>query len=871
MICWASRYNRHLCYQVPNNLSVCSSPARAGSAFPHEWSTLARPRLSGLPSYTPDEARGGLADLIKMYIASLRLAIALVCIGVSLILSAQWFGLIPDPIAMSLKARQATCEAVAINAAAHVRKQQWIDLESTLKTIESRDEDLLSIGLRSESGSVRIDTGHHQATWPAPGDDTKSVDTMSVPITLNRRPWGNVEFCFRRAQPTTAVAIFENATFRLVGYFILLGLVGYTFFVARVMGVFNRTQVVPNRVRQALDTLAEGLLVLDEKKTIVLANSAFAEAIGIDVNELGKLKVDDLPWVHDDTTATELPWVSAIDLGQTRTEVKLRYKIADGRERILSVNAAPLGADQQPGALATFRDITHIEEHRVELERMLRMLRSSRDEISRKNRELEILATQDALTGCLNRRAFFERFERHWNDAKSKRTPLACIMIDNDHFKSVNDNYGHHTGDEVLRAVSRVIREMHEERDLVCRYGGEEFCVVLPGRTSEQAADEADKIRIAISQIKFKEPAELRLTASLGVSEISLGAADPQGMINQADMCLYVAKRNGRNKVVTFDPSFEAIEVDESKVSRTKESPETPTSVPFQAVTALVSALAYRDVSTAEHSRRVADLCVRAAENLLDQRSTYLLEIAALLHDIGKIGVPDSVLLKPGPLTAQEWKLMGNHDRIGVEIVAGTFACPDLAEIIRTSHAYFAGRSTAPHLPTGTDIPLEARLLAIANSYDAMTNNRVYRRGRPHEKAIAELRRCAGTQFDPELVEHFASKISGSELAVTQSTVRVPKQVAVQIGLQIERLADAIDRQDTNGLKVLASRLGQMALHCNIRTIADSASRLEEQIKDDEEVQWLDLLRETQHLLDCCRATQNSFLTNSDVALSTSN
>ncbi len=805
-----------------------------------------------------------------MYIASIRLAVALVCVGVSLILSAQWLGLIPDPIAMTLQSRKARCEVIAISASAHVRKQQWIDLTSTLKTITQRDSDLISIGLRTDSGQLRVDTGDHEATWMTALNNTSAADIMRVPIIQNRRAWGEIEFCFRRAQPTTFTAIAENASYRLIGYFAFFGLIAYTIFVARIMGVFNRTQVVPNRVRQALDTLAEGLLVLDDKKTIVLANSAFTDTLGMSAEQLDKKTVDELPWILDEMSTEDLPWVQAIDKGETRTDVKLRIKLADGRERILSVNAAPLGADQQRGALATFRDITHVEEHRVELEQMLLMLRSSRDEISRKNRELEILATQDALTGCLNRRAFFERFEKHWNLAKSRKTPLSCVMIDNDHFKNVNDTYGHHTGDEVLRAVSNVIRVMHEEFDLVCRYGGEEFCVVLPGRTLEEAEIEAEKIRIAISDIKFDDPKELRLTASLGVSEISLGAIDPQGMINQADTCLYVAKRSGRNRVVPFNPSFEEIQIDDSKVSRTKESEEPEESVPFQAVTALVSALAYRDASTAEHSRRVADLCVRASENLLDQRSTYVLEIAALLHDIGKIGVPDAVLLKPGPLTAEEWKIMSSHDRIGVEIVAGTFQCKEIARIIETHHAHYGGRATDARLPCGEDIPLLARILTIADSYDAMTSDRVYRKGRSHAEAMTELRRCAGTQFDPELVEHFAAKITGTEVEASATRVKVPKDVAVQIGLQIERLADAIDTQDAEGLKALASRLGKLARHCNIETIAEAATRIEEQIKDDEEVQWLSLLQETQHLLDCCRSTQNSYLAVADTLIEAS-
>ena len=129
----------------------------------------------------------------------------------------------------------------------------------------------------------------------------------------------------------------------------------------------------------------------------------------------------------------------------------------------------------QRGALATFRDVTHLEEHRAELERMLGLLKNNRDEVRRKNRELEILATQDALTGCLNRRSFFEAFESLWAESQALNTSLACVMIDIDHFKKVNDTYGHNSGDEVLRQVVQ-FREIFKDRGMVCRYGGEEFC-----------------------------------------------------------------------------------------------------------------------------------------------------------------------------------------------------------------------------------------------------------------------------------------------------------------------------------------------------------------------------------------------------------
>ena len=788
-----------------------------------------------------------------MYLASLRLAVALVCLGASLILGAQWVGFLPDPTPSLMRGRKMLCESIAVNSAAHIRRRQWTDLEAALQLQVDRNPEILSVGIRSDLGILRVSSAHHADIWDTRNDEVSHVAASQVPITLNQRPWGEVEICFHQPHQTMFEWAMQHPLLRLLMFFCATGLFAYTFFVVRILKLFNSTQVVPDRVRQALDTLAEGLLVLDEKGCIVLANRAFTETVGIPAEDLAQRPASELSWTRDQPEDGDYAWQAAISELKVQSEQMLRYQLADGTQRIFSVNAAPLGrGGSQRGALATFRDVTHVEEHRAELEKMLSLLRSSRDEIKRKNVELEILATQDALTGCLNRRAFFEHFDRLWIDAD--QTGLACVMIDIDHFKSVNDTYGHYTGDEVLRQVSRVVRELHKEHGVICRYGGEEFCLILPGYSLDRAIDEAERTRMAIGEIRLSEPADLRLSASLGVSEMRFDPQDPQDLINQADACLYVAKREGRNRVVAYDPEMAEADQDNPVTSKTRRI-----EIPYQAVTALVSALSYRDVNTAEHSRRVADLCARVSDGLFDPEQTYVLEIAALLHDIGKIGVPDHILLKPGPLTRDEWEVMGRHDRIGVEIIASAFDCPELSEIISTHHAFYGGAARDPHLPSGEDIPLGARLLSIADSYDAMVSDRVYRKGRSHEEALQELRRCSGTQFDPRLVEHFATKIEQRIPEQARGAVAVRKQTTIQIGFQVERLAQAIDAQDAAGLESLAGRLGMIARACDIGEIAEAASRIQNQAQA-EEIQWLGLLRETHELLDICRATQSNYL-----------
>ncbi|PNY36013.1 diguanylate cyclase [Rhodopirellula sp. MGV] len=762
-----------------------------------------------------------------------------------MILGSQWFGLLPDVAQIKSDSRRRLAESVAINAASHVRKQQWIDLRVAAQTIVDRDDDLISIGVRSNRGQLKVEAGHHDELWDRALTGSAGMDSISVPITLNRRPWGNVEFCFRAPDQTRFGALTEHPLLRLLAFYCIAGLFGYTFFVGKVMRVFTNTQVVPDRVRQALDTLAEGLLVLDEKANIVLANRAFADTVNVPCELLAESSANDLPWINEDDEATEFPWMTAIDESATVTEQILNLQVENGRRRIFSVNAAPIGGgDSRRGALATFRDVTHIEEHRAELETMLSMLRESRDEIERKNRELEILATQDALTGCLNRRAFFQRFGKLWSAAAIQEKPLSCIMIDNDHFKNVNDTYGHAVGDEVLRQVSRVLLELHGNRGLVCRYGGEEFCVLLPGMSFEMAIRVAEDTRIAIEQITFEEPAELKLTASIGVSETRHKAETPQDLINQADVCLYAAKRGGRNCVVPYDPKLDEMEIDNTG----RDEPESP--IPYQAVNAVLNSLAYRDPETAAHSRRVASLCTRVAPEVLDSKHHAIIEVAALLHDIGKVGVPDDVLLKPSKLSPSEMALMKQFERIGVDLVATAFDNKKLTAILEACRVPFGVEPTSE---ITTESLTSARLLAICDSYDSMVSDQVYRKGCSHELAIEELKRSSGTQFAPDLVRTFASIITSRPDPGDATTGTV---AAMQIGLQVERLAGAIESQDADTLFALADRLSKFAQKSGRQAIAGAAGKIRDRASSDE-ISWVELLRESNELLEICRNAQS--------------
>lgn len=186
---------------------------------------------------------------------------------------------------------------------------------------------------------------------------------------------------------------------------------------------------------------------------------------------------------------------------------------------------------------------------------MLQMLEASRGEVRHQNEKLQILATRDTLTNCLNRRSFFDRLDSEFENARKDDLPLSCIMADIDHFKSINDNFGHATGDQVIREVADVLRVGLRSIDLLGRYGGEEFCIVLPGVNAQKTMDIAERLRCLV-EAKFRGENDFKLdrrvTLSFGVSSLEFGATDSSQLVDQADKALYVSKNSGRNCVTRW-------------------------------------------------------------------------------------------------------------------------------------------------------------------------------------------------------------------------------------------------------------------------------------------------------------------------------
>ena len=798
---------------------------------------------------------------------TIRLTISLVSLTISGLMLAAAIGLVPDTRNVLMKGRADLCESIAINHSVLATRGDMTAMKATLDAIKRRNADILSIGVRRPSGELEFEIGEHTPNWQPPADGLSSESQMLVPINNGEQSWGAVEVRFTPIRLSGWEGVLQEPLLRLAFFLSVVGALSILMFLSHSLQQLNPSKVIPSRVRTALDTLTEGLLILDDKQRIVLANVAFSKTIGQEPDKLIGRNMKDLPWRNHDSLGTEklnlVPWREAYETAAPKTGVLLDLQVTTEQRRTFLVNAAPVfnAKNRCQGVLTSLEDITPLEQKKKELHITLDRLKRSKEEISQQNQELERLATTDPLTECLNRRSFFQHFESHWKSAERYRQPLSCIMVDIDFFKAVNDTHGHSTGDEVLRSVAAVLRDAVRVGDFVCRFGGEEFCVLMPNTDIAEASVAGERFRRTIADAKFLN---LSVTASVGVSSRSLGATGSQELLDQADKCLYVAKRNGRDQVVRWDRVPADLLIESKPAARLEQVAQpvkAENTIPYRAVTALLSTLAYRHQPTAAHCRRVADLCVMLGESRMSLRDCYVVEIAALLHDIGKIGVPDSVLLKQSSLTREEWDLMRHHSTIGLEIVRASFGNERLTQILETHEAFFGGTTHRPNAPIGHDIPLGARILAVANAFDSMTNDSVYRKAMTVQQAILELQQCAGAQFDPELVESLIQIVSvWSPKQTTLQAAAITRDTAADVGDQIENLVTAIDDQDIERLRSLADHLRSTAQQSGISEIADSANSLEAAVAENAEL--LDILESACELVDLCRSTQRTFLQN---------
>jgi len=486
-----------------------------------------------------------------------RLSIGLAALTVCLLLGAELVGFLPSPTKVALEARQKICESLALQLSWAAVRNDRRALTATLSSVVANNPDILSAALKSQRKGTIVVIGDHAMHW-TPREDGRSTPTdVQVPIFNNDRRWGVLELSFEPLQSPTRLSSWMEST---VGLLMFVGLAGfglYFLFLRRALRELDPSRVIPDHVKAAFDALAEGVLIVDEDERIVLANRSFMNLTGYDSKDLTGRKASDLEWEVSQTGAVDsiLPWQLALSAGVVETGVPLRLPLESGEIRTFLVNGAPItdGDGNRRGALATFDDVSDLQQKNVELRQTLETLAESKEEVKRQNSELRFLATRDPLTRCLNRRAMFESFERLFDVARRNSANLACIMIDIDHFKKVNDHYGHVAGDKIIRFVAKALQTASRTEDIVARYGGEEFCIIMPGVDIDRALVVADRLRLTISEDFHEKFTSSRdLTVSMGIAMLQRDVANTVDLLNRADQALYSAKRAGRNRVIKW-------------------------------------------------------------------------------------------------------------------------------------------------------------------------------------------------------------------------------------------------------------------------------------------------------------------------------
>jgi diguanylate cyclase (GGDEF)-like protein/PAS domain S-box-containing protein len=491
----------------------------------------------------------------------------------------------------------------------------------------------------------------------------------------------------------------------------------------------HRREQLFSRLAEALPT---GVLQLQRDGSAIYANARLTEILHVG----SVATADDL---YAAISPTDRPVVTAAverALAE-RIDAELEAEIGSvrgqsSRRCSLTIVAVP-DHEGRPGALVCLDDITESAQLREELRRQ---------------------ATHDVLTGLPNHRALVAAIDHELERSRRTARMFAVLFLDLDHFKALNDTLGHGAGDNALHETGQVIRASVRAIDTVGRWGGEEFVVLLPETDGPAAMKAAERVRSAVAQHRYTSVEGAYLTCSIGVAARPDDGSDRDTLLASADRAMYIAKQLGRNQVIAARDQAAAALAADATGSGNEQNALLVT------VEALAAVVESRDHYTASHSADVAMIAQRVALRLAcDARELHLIGLAARLHDIGKIAVPDAILNKPGSLTEGEWQLIHAHPAIGADIVSRIPALRATAPLIRSHHERYDG-SGYPDRVAKDVIPLGARIICAADAYSAMITDRPYRRSRLPAEAVQELRRCAGSQFDPAVVESLAQVIA---------------------------------------------------------------------------------------------------------------
>jgi diguanylate cyclase (GGDEF)-like protein len=490
-----------------------------------------------------------------------RISLGLVSLASCLLLIADLvLGVMPDEASVARQIRKKSSESLAVQLTALAQTESYEALRRTLHAVVTRDADVLSIAVRRADGQVVAQTANHERFWIAPPQGKSTLTSVLVPISTGSGLWGQIEVAYKPATPQTLMGWLKYPSVMLTATMLTLGYLLFYLYLKRILQHLDPNAAIPDRVRTAFDALSEGVLVIDKQSQVVLANSAFRALHPDAARDLTGKKLADLDWLIAAVgrQPSAWPWERAMSGKMSVTGETLKIERPGDSVLKVTLNCAPVQDDREGvrGCLITFDDLSLVEHMNEQLLDSVAQIEVAKKKIEAQNVELKYLADHDQLTSALTRRAFLERSQQLFLKAAARREDVTCIMVDIDHFKSINDRYGHLVGDQVIHRVALILRNAVPEGELVCRYGGEEFCVLVSAMDTGQASAFADGMRQQIESTCGQAviPGEAaRITASFGVACMGSGASTLAEMIKQADQALYLAKNTGRNRVCRYD------------------------------------------------------------------------------------------------------------------------------------------------------------------------------------------------------------------------------------------------------------------------------------------------------------------------------
>jgi diguanylate cyclase (GGDEF)-like protein/putative nucleotidyltransferase with HDIG domain len=442
---------------------------------------------------------------------------------------------------------------------------------------------------------------------------------------------------------------------------------------------------------------------------------------------------------------------ASVDALSEMTEVMGSVAAVVPGVRRLDANEADLLTAAADRALAV---LAEVRAHRDLVETHLRLQEYTLDYTMRLERAVEVErynATTDALTGLINHRGALQLLQSASELSETSGGALSLLMIDIDGFKLVNDTYGHTTGDAVLKLVADILKSSIGERGAICRFGGDEFIAILGDVSKDQATAIAGVISGRLSAAEFRPGTgdPIPVSASIGVATFPEDTRSPSELVAHADAAMYAAKKQVR--------STGSVVVSGSEDTT------------FGVLDSLVQAIDAKDSYTRRHCDIVAEYAVKMATRMgLPEESRRALRVAGLLHDVGKLIVPDEILKKPGPLTIDEFDLMRRHVVVGEVLIREVPQLNEVIQAVACHHERYDGTGY-PRGLRGENIPLIGRIIALADSYSAMRLDRPYRKGMSTDRVLHELVAGAGTQFDPALLQVFVELLLEEELQRSKS------------------------------------------------------------------------------------------------------